>query len=109
LARFGEAFGIAEPRAPMLDKRLHLERQASGGKLPSFSAHDLATLPDGAMFGDGGTAYALRAGTALRWTFAGYREHIDPAIFDDRSLRLLTPATTISILKAGYRPAWAGN
>ncbi|TKB29187.1 MAG: hypothetical protein E5W81_34310, partial [Mesorhizobium sp.] len=30
--RFGDAFGIAEPRAPQLDKRLHKERLASGGR-----------------------------------------------------------------------------
>ncbi|HEY4193657.1 MAG TPA: hypothetical protein VGM46_13505, partial [Mesorhizobium sp.] len=42
--RFGEAFGLDEPRAPMLDSRLHRERLASGGRLPTIEASELAGL-----------------------------------------------------------------
>ncbi|RWX59644.1 hypothetical protein EN780_33985 [Mesorhizobium sp. M4B.F.Ca.ET.089.01.1.1] len=104
--RFGEASAIAEPRAPMLDKRLHKERLASGGQPPTVKPEELAALPDGSMIADGNTAYALRGGKALRWSFAGYGT---PAAFGDlagRPLRLLTPATTISVLRQGYAPAW---
>ncbi|AZO48954.1 MAG: hypothetical protein EOS58_23430 [Mesorhizobium sp.] len=104
--RFGGAFGIAEPRAPMLDKRLHRERLAAGGQPPAVKPEALAALPDGVMVADGNAAYALHGGQALRWSFAGYGA---PAAFGDlagRPLRLLTPATTISVLRQGYVPAW---
>ncbi|AZO71408.1 MAG: hypothetical protein E5V92_04825 [Mesorhizobium sp.] len=104
--RFGEAFGVAEPRAPMVDKRLHKERLGSGGRPPTVEPDVLSALPDGSMVADGGTVYALRGGKALRWSFAGYGT---PTEFDElagRPLRLTTPATTISVLRQGYVPAW---
>lgn len=104
--RFGAAFGIAEPRAPQVDKRLHKERPAAGGRPPAVSANDLAGLPDGAMVADGGNAYALRGGRALRWSFAGYGDPVGFDSFAGRPLRLLTPATTISVLRQGYEPMW---
>lgn len=106
VSRFGEAFGIAEPRAPMLDKRLHRERPASGGQLPEVKQDELAALPDGSMVADGATAYALRAGSALRWSFAGYGIPEGFADLAGRPLRLVTPATTIAVLRQGYMPAW---
>jgi hypothetical protein len=109
--RFGVAFGIAEPRAPQVDKRLHKERPASGGQAPVVSAEELAGLPDGAMVADGGNAYAMRGGKALRWSFAGYGDRVrgDPVGFDGfagHPIRLLTPATTVSVLRQGYQPVW---
>lgn len=106
VSRFSKAFGVTEPRAPMVDKRLHKERLASGGKPPDVTVEELAGLPDGAMIADGGTAYALRGGKALSWSFAGYGI---PAAFDTlrgRPLRLLTPATTVSVLRQGFEPVW---
>ena len=108
VGRFGTAFGIKEPRAPMLDKRLHRERLASGGKPIAITEQDLAALPDGAMFADDGDqAYALRAGKALPWSFGGYGSPIGLDAFRSRPLRLLTPATTVEVLRHGYRPVWA--
>ncbi|UVK38604.1 hypothetical protein LHFGNBLO_005788 [Mesorhizobium sp. AR10] len=107
--RFGEAFGIAEPRAPQVDKRLHKERLASGGRPPMLAAEELAGLPDGTMIADGGNAYALRGGRTLRWSFAGYS---DATRFDDlaaRPLCVLTPATTVSVLRQGYQPVWSAT
>ncbi|TGQ33343.1 MULTISPECIES: hypothetical protein [unclassified Mesorhizobium] len=107
--RFGQAFGIVEPRAPQVDKRLHKERLASGGRPPAVKAEELAGLPDGTVVADGCNAFALRDGRALRWSFAGYGE---PAGFDGlagRPLRLLTPATTISVLRQGYEPVWRAS
>ncbi|PTE11279.1 hypothetical protein [Mesorhizobium helmanticense] len=102
--RFGEAFGIAEPRVPMVDKRLHRERLASGGLPPA--ADELAGLPDGAMVADGAKTYALRGGKALRWSFAGYDEAVAFDRFAGRPLSLLTPATTLCVLRQGYEPVW---
>ncbi|BCG96687.1 hypothetical protein [Mesorhizobium sp. 131-2-1] len=106
VSRFGEAFGIAEPRAPMLDKRLHRERLASGGRAPAVKPEELAALPDGSVVADSATAYALRAGRALRWSFAGYGMPTGFADLAGRPLRLVTPATTIAVLLRGYVPAW---
>jgi hypothetical protein len=104
--RFGEAFGIAEPRAPLVDKRLHKERLASGGKLPMIAARELAGLPDGAMVVDGGNPYALRGGKALRWSFAGYSPPADFGLLQGKTFSLLTPATTLAVLHHGFRPVW---
>lgn len=90
----------ADGRAPDLDRVLHAERlDAEGGK--ATVARRLGTLPDGAMVRDGGDAF-LKAGTALlRWTIEGY----DAAVPADGNGRyeVLTPATSLSILAAGYR------
>jgi hypothetical protein len=106
VGRFGEAFGIAEPRAPQVDKRLHKERLASGGKPAVVVVEDLGGLPDGAMVVDGGTAYALRGGKALRWSFAGYGPPADFGLLGERKLSLVTPATTLNVLHHGFRPVW---
>ncbi|WFP75979.1 hypothetical protein [Mesorhizobium sp. WSM4906] len=103
---FGEAFGIAVPRAPMVDKRLHKERLASGGRPPAVAVEELGAFPNGTVVADGSTAYALRDGTALRWSFTGYD---DPIAFDGlvgKLLRLITPATSVSVLRQGYVPVW---
>ncbi|QND66448.1 hypothetical protein HB777_22710 [Mesorhizobium loti] len=106
VGRFGKAFGIAEPRAPMVDKRLHKERLASGGKPPAVAVDDLVGLPDGAMVTDGGSVYALRSGRALRWSFAGYGSPADFRLLNGKTLSLLTPATTLAVLRHGFRPVW---
>ncbi|RWA79490.1 hypothetical protein [Mesorhizobium sp.] len=104
--RFGEAFDIAAPRAPMVDKRLHKERLASGGRPPAVTAEELAGLPDGTMVADGGTAHALRDGKAFGWSFAGYTGPVPFNRLAERPLRLLTPATSVSVLRQGYAPVW---
>ncbi len=106
VGRFGRAFGIDEPRAPMVDKRLHKERLASGGRPPAVTAPELGGLPDGTMIAHGDNAYALRAGKARKWSFAGYADPIAFERFASSSLRLLTPATTIAVLRQGFAPAW---
>ncbi|KQZ93222.1 hypothetical protein ASD64_19000 [Mesorhizobium sp. Root157] len=106
VCRFGEAFGVAEPRAPQLDERLHRERLASGGKPVPTTTAELAGLPDGAMVSDGCGCYVLRGGLALRWTFAGYVDPVDFIGFGDRPLHLVTPATTLAVLQNGYLPVW---
>ena len=106
VTRFGAAFGVTEPRAPMVDKRLHKERLASGGRLPTVANEELGGLPYGVMVANGGNVYALRGGKAQRWSFAGYDEPIDIDTIGSNSLGILTPATTIEILRSGYKPQW---
>ncbi|MBZ9682880.1 hypothetical protein LB516_00170 [Mesorhizobium sp. CO1-1-7] len=104
--RFGQAFVIAEPRAPQVDKRLHKERLASGGKRPAVAMDALARLPDGAMIATGGSTYALCHGKALPWSFAGYGPPTSLGRFEDETLVLLTPETTVAILRHGFQPVW---
>lgn len=58
------------------------------------------------MVADGNAAYALRSGRAMRWSFAGYGDRTAFENLAGRPLRLLTPATSISVLRQGYTPAW---
>jgi len=106
LARFGRAFGIEAPRAPMVDERLHKERLASGGLPPALTLPELDHLPNGVVVAVESKAYALRCGQALEWSFAGYNK---PIAFDrlaGQSLRLLTPAATVAVLRQGFAPIW---
>jgi hypothetical protein len=104
--RFGSAFGIGQPRTPMLDQRLHRERLASGGDPAPLDAQQLAALPDGTMIADGETSYALRGGAALQWAFGGYGRCVEFSTLGKRRLVQLTPPTTVEVLKKGYRPVW---
>ncbi len=107
--RFGAAFGIAEPRAPQVDKRLHKERLASGGPAIRLSPETLASLPDGTMISSGNKPYALRDGAALPWSFGGYQR---PVSLDAPELAepiLITPPTSVAVLRAGYRPVWVAR
>lgn len=97
---FGKAFGVERPKVADLDERLHAERLASGGS--PGSADDPETLPDGAMVTDGEYAFARRSRTWVRWDWEGYSDE-QP---DNAKLSLITPPTTIAVLRAGYRPVW---
>jgi hypothetical protein len=104
LGRFGDAFGLAEPRAREIDARLHVERRASRGKPLPLEVDAVAALPDGAMLSDGAICYAVRDGHLLPWSFGGYRKLL--AEPPSAALHLLTPPTTAAVLRAGYRPVW---
>lgn len=85
-------------RVDALDRRLHAERLG-----PREDAR-LGALPDGAMVADGAAAFALRRGRLLPWTASGYGRprRADPAA----AMTVLTPATTLAALAAGYAPLW---
>lgn len=106
VTRFGRAFHIEAPRAPMIDQRLHRERMASGGHPPTVTLAELHDLPDGAMVATPEKIYALRAGRALEWSFAGYSGPIAFERLEEQPLRLVTPPTTIEILRQGFTPVW---
>ncbi len=103
---FGEAFGIADPKAPEIDARLHRERLASGGKMVGLDRHGLEKLPDGAVIFDGKAVYVIRDGHALHWTFSGYDGVADYKAFASNEIFVVTPATTMAVLRQGYRPVW---
>lgn len=109
---FAEAFGITAPKATQIDARLHAERLATGARPPALGEAQIRALPDGAMVACGDRPFAVRGGSLIPWSFAGYgtppphcRSLPAPAI-------LLTPPASVAVLEAGYRPVWhhsAGN
>ncbi|MFU0503861.1 hypothetical protein [Pseudaminobacter sp. NGMCC 1.201702] len=102
-ACFGDAFGIAKPRAPAIDAMLHGQRRAAGGRYVVIDERQLNGLPDGAMVAMDGKAHTKRGGTLLAWSFEGY----EPAQMMGRErLELVTPLATVEVLRAGYRPVW---
>jgi hypothetical protein len=107
VGRFGNAFGIAEPRAPQVDKRLHKERLTSGGRATRLGPETLADLPDGTMISSGGRPYALSDGIALPWSFGGYQPAIRLDALELADPFIITPPTSVVVLRAGYKPVWA--
>lgn len=105
IGRFGDAFGIAEPRAPMLDGRLHAERLASGGRPAALDHAAIDALPDGAMLFQGQRSFAKYQGKLRAWTFGGWIEAAHSGIAP-HDIFLLTPPTTVEILRHGYKPVW---
>jgi hypothetical protein len=105
LGCYADAFRMTKPKATELDSKLHGERRASRRKpLPSISGAEVAKLPDGAMIASGETAYAIKDGEALPWSFAGYGAPVSVAAIVNPVL--LTPPTTVAVLRADYKPAW---
>jgi hypothetical protein len=105
VGRFGGVCGIDQPRVHDIDSRLHAERLASGGRNIKLDRSELAALPDGAMVARGGDAFAIKGGNMWRWSFVGYES--SPGFPDGADeFSLLTPATTLAVLRAGYQPAW---
>jgi hypothetical protein len=50
-------------------------------------------------------AYALKGGRLLPWSFRGYGGAWDSSELK-LDMRLLTPPTTVEVLKQGYKPVW---
>jgi hypothetical protein len=102
-----DAFLAAFPGSPRrigpVDEALHRERVENRGK--RIWRARLSDLPDGAMIARDGRAYAVRDGSLLPWSFAGYGapEPLAPGALAD----VLTPPSTVAALKSGYRPLWA--
>jgi hypothetical protein len=101
---FATALGRRSIRAPEIDVILHSERLAAGHPELPLDPVELAALPDGTMVAVDGAPHLLFAGNALPWSFAGYGEPEPLERFRDRSLRLLTPPSTVAAFRAGFRP-----
>jgi hypothetical protein len=102
---FADAWARARghrPRAAEMDAVLHTERLDRGGKRTHRA--DIADLPDGVMIAREGAALAVRGDALLRWSPAGYLEHLRrPA---SGAVDVLTPPSVFAVLAAGYRPHW---
>ena len=101
-----QAFGLADmPKAGEMDAVLHRERSVSGTGPQTLDARALPAIPDGAMIAQNGIAWALRAQTALRWSFEGYGRPVQFGAFEG-TVSLLTPPGIVKALKTGYQAAW---
>lgn len=109
---YGETVGKPEPKATEIDERLHRERLASGITFPGGPAmtevdrNAFEALPDGAMLFQGERTFAKRDGELRAWTFWGWADAWDFYDLTEFDVWLLTPPTTVDILKRGYKPVW---
>jgi hypothetical protein len=95
-----ELAGTPRPAATVLDLALHRERTAMID-LGNKSCMTIENLPDGVVVtGDEQSAYLVLAGQLLRWSPAGYERPTAPLRYP---ARVLTPASVVRTLAAGYR------
>ncbi len=91
-----ERTDFPRPPAPVIDAVLHAERL---GTKPICK--DIYDLPDGTFVSsDDRDAYLLKAGKLFRWTPGGYELPISAKI--GSPFKILTPASIVRVLKAGY-------
>jgi hypothetical protein len=90
----------SDQSANALDVRIAGEIQNTLGGGHAREATVPASLPDGAMYASGDTAYLKLGANARRWSFSGYGA-AEP--LHDAGLRL-TPHLTCEALRAGYQP-----
>lgn len=90
----------APANADAIDARLHRERIAAGGK--RTYRDDLASLPDGTYVALDEKAWLVWGAHLREWSDSGYLARQPRAAH--RSVEVLTPAATVAILAAGYRP-----
>ena len=109
---FGEAFDKARPKAGEIDERLHRERLASAITFPEgpsrmeVDAKVFKALPDGVVLFQGERTFAKHYGELRAWPFWGWADAWDFDELAGSDVWLVTPPTTIEILKRGYQPVW---
>jgi hypothetical protein len=89
-------------RADDFDAMAHAERVGPAGKR-TFTM-DLAGLPDGTIFEEEGSAYAVRGPALLPWQPDGYGARLERRWTGE--VKVLTPRSFVRVLASGYRPAW---
>jgi hypothetical protein len=98
-AAVGKGLGLMQaPGLSEIDARLRRE-----GRARPRPVAPAADLPDGCMIAVDGKAFALRHGLALSWSPSGYGP---PVPAPRQAVEILTPATAIAALRAGYAPVW---
>ena len=95
--------GGANLGAGGMDEVLHRERVEDGRK--RLWQARLGDLPDGAVIAWRGRAYAVRSGSLVPWSFAGYGAPM--ALAPGVAVDVRTPEPMIAALAGGYRPIWA--
>jgi hypothetical protein len=102
--RFRDGWRSAHPgrtwMADDMDRVLHAERLGPDGSKRLHPAR-LADLPDGAMIAEDGRAWLVLGNEVLEWTPFRYSERRPRG---RRTVALLTPPSTVSVIRLGYRP-----
>ncbi len=98
-ATWARAHRLKKVGATDIDARLHEQRLQNGVKRIHPLRVAPAELPDGAMVVLSGEAYLVARGLAFRWCVSGYTA---PVLLP-RADGLLTPPSTVSTLRAGFR------
>jgi hypothetical protein len=95
--------GNSRPSAGQLDQALHKERLTPAHRKATFSAQ-LSTLPAGCFITFSGSRqpYLVLADALLAWTLAGYQAPITRPT--EATVEVLTPASVVRTLAAGYQP-----
>ncbi|HHZ07620.1 MAG TPA: hypothetical protein GX405_02430 [Rhizobiales bacterium] len=103
---FARGLGHDTVTAPQMDRILHGERRASGGRPPTLSPDAVRALPDGAVVAYGRNAFAVKDGKLLSWAFTGYGTARPSCRGLPPEAALVTPPATVAALRAGFRPVW---
>jgi len=90
----------AMPKAHDIDAALHAERLADGRKRLHALTSPAADLPDGAMILQDGVPHLILGSLARPWSFRGYGVPVTPL----ECAQLITPPSTVAVLRRGYRP-----
>jgi hypothetical protein len=94
--RAWEAAGLGASSADAMDAVLHPDRLARTLRAPG------GELPDGTIVEHDGAPFLVHGGALRAWGFGGYGTPIEPPAGD---LRVITPAASVAVLRAGYAPA----
>ena len=99
--------GDDRARAPAMDETLHAERVDRDRKKVTFLARR-ANIPSGAFVryaqdGAQARAYLVVGDQLLAWEPAGYTALVLPTSIAEQ-VEVLTPASIVAVLSAGYRP-----
>jgi hypothetical protein len=99
--------GDDRARAPAMDETLHAERVDRDRKKVTFLARR-ANIPSGAFVryaqdGAHARAYLVAGDQLLAWEPSGYTALVLPTSIAEQ-VEVLTPASIVAVLSAGYRP-----
>jgi hypothetical protein len=102
--RFRDLWRTVHPSDPPgvdgIDRRLHAERV--DGRSKRTVPVELADLPNGAMAVLDGAPWLVQGKALLAWSPGGYR--LRRSRPPRARVRLLTPPSTVAVIRAGYRP-----
>lgn len=98
---WADTYPDRSPSAAAIDVSLHAERLDATGSHRSHRA-DPATLPDGTLVALDGRPWLVRGDAVLAWSQSGYTTRRSRPT--GAGVDVLTPRTTVAILRAGYEP-----
>lgn len=102
--RYISALDIQFPTVKDLDKQLHLERTSRFRKQKNYRSGSINNLPNGGMFTSAknpATPFLKWQNQYWPWSHSGYGK---PVPIDDELVSILTPQTSVSALRGGYKP-----